>query len=325
MNIQTNLISQKRHSNQHLEVYLKRSSSVESVHRGHAVVSDNKGRVLMSAGKVNLETFIRSSLKPFQAIPFISSGAAEQTNSGEKGIAISCGSHAGTTMHAREVFRILWNAEIDVSKLQCPVPKKGKSPLEHNCSGKHAAFLVTSKKMGWPLETYLQGEHPLQEEITRRLAELLGLPAEELVAARDDCGAPTYLLRLSQMALLYAHLGASQFAELEQISRAMLSYPILVGGDEKFDTELMKNSHGQLISKGGAEGIQCISRLGEGIGLSIKVEDGSKRAKHAIALHLLKQLEWITPGRLEELEEKTLLMGPGVQLEVQGELKFQQN
>ena len=305
-----------------LEVKLKRNGSVESVHRVHAVVCDQRGRILMRAGQANYETFIRSALKPFQALPFLSSGAVALVDCGDRGVAISCASHAGTPAHAREAFKILWNAELEASDLQCPVPTGASSPLEHNCSGKHAAFLATCRKMSWPTDTYLQGDHPVQKEVNRRVAELLGLPAEELIAARDDCGAPTLRLQLAQMALLYAHLGASKQAELEQISRAMLTHPLLVAGEGKFDTELMSRAHGQVLSKGGAEGIQCLSRIGEGLGVAIKVEDGSRRAKQAVALHLLKQLDWLTPSGLEELEEQVMVLSPGVQLEVQGALRI---
>ena len=124
--------------------------------------------------------------------------------------------------------------------------------------------------------------------------------------------------QLAQMALLYAHLGASRHAELEQISRAMLAHSDLVAGAGRFDTELMGRSHGQVLSKGGAEGIQCLSRIGEGLGVAIKVEDGSRRAKQAVALHLLRQLEWLTPMSLQELEEQVLILNPGVHLEVNG-------
>ena len=304
-----------------LEVCLRRGSITESVHRVHAVVCDGRGRVLLSAGNAGLESFIRSALKPFQALPFLSSGTADQLDVDERGIAISCASHAGTNAHAREAFRLLWKAELDTAALQCPVPAGADSPLQHNCSGKHAAFLATSRKMGWPLETYLQKDHPLQVEVNRRVAELIGLPAEELVAERDDCGAPTLVLQLAQMALLYAHLAASQHAELEQISRAMLSHPDLVAGEGRFDTELMRRSHGQVLSKGGAEGIQCLSRIGEGLGVAIKVEDGSRRAKQAVALHLLRQLEWLTPMGLDELDEQVLVVNRGVQLSVTGTLQ----
>ena len=304
-----------------LEVQLKRGSSIESTHRVHAVVCDSRGRVLMRAGQPDFETFIRSALKPFQALPLISSGASETYNCGERGLAISCGSHAGTPAHAREAFRMLWNAELESEQLQCPVPEGRSSPLEHNCSGKHAAFLITARKMGWPLETYLQGDHPLQQEVLRRVGELLGLPPDELVAERDDCGAPTLRLELAQMALLFAHLGSSTHAEFEQISRAMLAHPELVAGEGRFDTELMRRSHQQVISKGGAEGIQCLSRTREGLGVAIKVEDGARRAKHAVALHLLRQLDWLTPSGLQELGEKLLIVNPGVQINVEGELR----
>ena len=314
-----------RSSTAPLEVVLRRGCIQESLHRVHAVVCDGRGRVLMSAGQSGYETFIRSALKPFQALPFLSSGAAAAMEVGDRGIAISCASHSGSLAHAREAFKLLWNAELDVDHLQCPVPSGGDSPLQHNCSGKHAAFLATSRKMAWPLDTYLQSDHPLQVEVNRRVAELLGLPADELVAARDDCGAPTLRLQLAQMALLYAHLGASRHAELEQISRAMLAHPDLVAGDGRFDTELMRLSHGQVLSKGGAEGIQCLSRVGKDLGVAIKVEDGSRRAKQAVALHLLRQLEWLTPLGLQDLEEQVLIVNPGVNLEVNGALAFQQS
>ncbi len=55
------------------------------------------------------------------------------------------------------------------------------------------------------------------------------------------------------------------------------------------------------------------------------MEDGSRRAKQAVALHLLRQLEWLTPMGLQELEEQVLVVNPGVHLEVNGALRFQQS
>ncbi len=305
-----------------LEVRLLREGILESRHRVHAVVCDQRGRVLMRAGDPQQLSFVRSALKPFQATIFVSSGAAEMVGCGERGLAIACASHDGSAAHAREAFRILWGAELEVEQLQCPVPVGATSPLEHNCSGKHAAFLATCRRMHWPLESYLQSEHPLTREVLKRVGELLGLPAAELVIARDDCGAPTLLLQLAQMALLFAHLGAGAMPDLEQLSRAMLANPELVAGEERFDTELMRLGHGQVISKGGAEGIQCLSRVSEGLGVAIKVEDGASRAKHAVALHLLEQLDWLTPMTLEELRRRFQAPAPHLQLEVIGELRF---
>ena len=305
-----------------LEVRLLRNGIPESGHRVHAVVCDRRGRVLMRAGDPQQLSFIRSAQKPFQATVFVSSGAADQGQSGERGLAIACASHAGTATHAREAFRLLWAAEIEAEQLQCPVPPGRTSALEHNCSGKHAAFLASCRRLGWSTESYLQPEHPLQQQVLQRTAELLGLPAAELVVARDDCGAPTVQLQLAQIALLYAHLGAGEQPVLERLSRAMLAHPELVAGEGRFDTELMRLGHGQVLSKGGAEGIQCLSRVGEGLGVAIKVEDGASRAKHAVALHLLEQLDWLTPMTLEELRQRFLRPAPHLQLEVKGELRF---
>jgi L-asparaginase len=305
-----------------LEVRLLRNGIPESRHRVHAVVCDARGRVLMRAGDPQQLSFIRSAHKPFQATVFVASGCAGQGESGERGLAIACASHAGTAMHAREAFRLLWAADLEAELLQCPVPTGGTSPLEHNCSGKHAAFLASCRHLGWSTESYLQGDHPLQREVMKRTGELLGLPAAELVTARDDCGAPTVQLQLAQMALLYAHLGAGEQPDLEQLSRAMLAHPQLVAGEGRFDTELMRRGHGQVLSKGGAEGIQCLSRVGEGMGVAIKVEDGASRAKQAVALHLLEQLDWLTPTTLQELREVFLRPAAQLELEVLGELRF---
>ena len=141
----------------------------------------------MCAGNPEYKSFIRSALKPFQAIPFVSSGAAAKINNASKSISLACGSHSGSRVHSREAFKILWEYDIDISNLKCPNTKK--SSLEHNCSGKHAAFLATCKKLNWPIETYLMGDHPLQKEIFRIVSELLEIPISEIKAERDDCGA----------------------------------------------------------------------------------------------------------------------------------------
>ena len=310
-------------NNPPLEAALIRGSQIESIHKIHAVISDKKGRVLMCAGNPEYKSFIRSALKPFQAIPFVSSGAASKINNASKSIALACGSHSGSKLHSREAFKILWEYDIDINDLKCP--KSKISPLEHNCSGKHAAFLATCKKLNWPLETYLKGDHPLQIEIFRIIAELLEIPTSDIRAERDDCGAPTLYLKLIEMSKLYSLLSSSESAELEQITRAITTNPIMISDNNKFDTEIIKASHGQVIGKGGAEGIQCLCKLNEGIGLALKVEDGSKRAKHAVSLHLLKQLEWISDLRIQDIEEKVFNFSEGVRIEVKGQLKFQES
>jgi L-asparaginase len=312
----------KRNQNAELRVHLLREGIAESNHIAHAVVSDSRGRVLSLAGDAETETFVRSALKPFQALAVATTGTLERYGLDDKDLAIMCSSHRGSIEHVRQVFHILWRADIEPTMLKCPTPEGKDTPLRNNCSGKHAGMLAVCQQRNWPLDSYLHRNHPVQTLILGKVADLLGMPADEFIMAHDDCGAPTYLMQLSQMSTLFAKLASGDSLDMERIVRAMTHHPDMVGGVDAFDTELMKLTDGELVSKSGAEGIQCIGRVGEGLGLAIKVLDGSKRAKYAIAIHLLKQLGWILPAVAETLAETYMVLSQYKRLDVVGELAF---
>ncbi|PSB01576.1 asparaginase [Merismopedia glauca] len=310
----------KRGCAPHLEVRLLREGIVESTHRVEAVVCDNRGRVLLGAGNSETVAFARSALKPFQALAVTSTGTLEKYNLTDKDLAIICSSHQGKIEQTRQVFNILWRCDLHPSSLQCPIPPDKTSPLEHNCSGKHAGMLAVCQHFNWSINDYLERHHQVQKLILTKMAEILKMPAEEFIVAHDDCGAPTYLMQLDQMASLYARLASGDRLDLERIIRAMTHYPELISGPGMFDTQLMELTEGQIVAKSGSEGVECIGRIGEGMGLAIKVTDGARRAKYAVAIHLLKQLGWITPTIAETLTEKFMNSGPYKRLEVIGEL-----
>lgn len=310
----------KRYQSTELEVQLLREGIIESVHIGHAVVCDSRNRVLSVAGDAEMATFVRSALKPFQALAVAAAGTLERYDLDDRDLAIMCASHQARIEQVRQAFHILWKAELEPNQLQCPIPEGKQSPLEHNCSGKHAGMLALCQQRNWPLESYLHRNHPLQQFILNTVAELLSMPADEFIGAHDDCGAPTYLMPLSQMAVLFAKLASGDNLEMERIVRAMTHHPELVAGPEAFDTELLRLTEGALVSKSGAEGIQCVGRVGQGMGLAIKVRDGAKRAKYAVAVHLLKQLGWVTPDVAEQLAESYMMVGNYKRLDVQGDL-----
>jgi L-asparaginase len=312
----------KRTQAKPLEVRLLREGITESTHTVQAVVCDERGRVLSVAGNSETAAFVRSALKPFQALAVTTTGTLERYNLSDRDLAIITSSHKGRIEQVRQVFNILWRADLDPQALQCPTPEGKNSPLEYNCSGKHAGMLAVCQQRHWPINNYLERKHPVQQLILGKVAELLRMPAEEFLTAHDDCGAPTYLMQLSQMASLYALLASSNNVDMERIVRAMTHHPHLVAGQGEFDTELMGLAPGELVSKSGAEGVQCIGRLGEGMGLTIKVMDGSKRAKYAVAIHLLQQLGWITPSAADSLSEKFMNLGKYKRLEVIGELSL---
>ncbi len=303
-----------------LKIQLLREGIVESIHYAHAVVCDDHGRILFSAGTPDYNTFVRSSLKPFQALCATTTGTLGKFGLGDRDLAIMCASHQGTPVQSRQAFNILWRADIEPSALQCPTPATAKTNLQHNCSGKHAGMLAACRQLNVPTATYLNRNHPVQMLILSQVAELLRVPAAELIGARDDCGAPTYLMQLSHMAYLYAHLAAGERLELERTMRAMTHHPELVAGVGQFDTELMQLTQGELVSKTGAEGIQCVGRVGESMGLAIKVVDGSKRAKFAATIHALKQLGWISSEVADQLADRFIQLSKFTRLDVHGEL-----
>lgn len=309
-----------RKSSTPLQVQLLREGIVESTHIAHAVACDSRGRVLASAGEAELGTFIRSALKPFQALAILSTGTLDKFNLSDKDLAIICSSHQGNLDQVRQAFNVLWRCDVEPLALQCPTPKGENTPLAHNCSGKHAGMLAACKHQGWSIDNYTQRSHPIQKLIIAKIAELLGMPADEFICAHDNCGAPTYFMQLNQMATLFAKLSSGHSLDMERITRAMTNHPMIISGPNGFDSQLMYLTEGTLVSKSGAQGIQCIGRVGEGMGIAIKVVDGSKQAKYATAVHLLKQLGWITPDVSEALAERFMLPGKYSRLDVVGEL-----
>ena len=303
-----------------VHIQLLREGIVESIHQAHAAVCDDRGRLLMSAGHPEESSFIRSSLKPFQALAVVGSGAMERYELGDRDLALMCGSHAGSIEQARQAFNILWKADLEPTVLQCPIPPGGRSALEYNCSGKHAGMLAMCQQFNWNTRDYMNIKHPVQQLVLKKVGECLGMPAAELMTARDDCGVPTCYLPLQQMAFLYAKLASGDSLEMERVVRAMTHHPELVAGEGLFDTELMRLSEGRLVSKSGAEGVQCISRLGERQGMAIKVKDGARRAKYAAAIHLLRQMSWMSPAIAEDLSDQFLNLSSSKRLEVSGEL-----
>ncbi|MEO0827995.1 MAG: asparaginase, partial [Cyanobacteria bacterium J06642_9] len=143
-----------------IRIQLLREGVVESTHHAEAVICDSRGRVLSVAGNPETGTFMRSALKPFQALAIIATGTLERFDLDDRDLAIICSSHRGNMEQVRQVFHILWRADIEPEMLQCPAAGDKQSALQHNCSGKHAGMLAACRQQNWPLGTYLERSHP---------------------------------------------------------------------------------------------------------------------------------------------------------------------
>ena len=76
-----------------------RGKTLESIHRGHLIVTDGFGNAIHRIGDPETVAFWRSAAKAFQAIAFLISGAADRFGFTEKEVALACGSHSGENFH----------------------------------------------------------------------------------------------------------------------------------------------------------------------------------------------------------------------------------
>ena len=281
-----------------------RGELVESVHRGRLAVFDPRGGELESLGDPEAYVYLRSSAKPFQALPLVLSGAADAFGLTDEEIAVACASHNTEPPHLAAVRSILEKAGLSEDDLQSgahlpmyepaadELVRKGEEPrpIHGNCSGKHAGMLAVCVHEGYETLDYREPAHPLQRRILGLMAEVCGVEKDEVLVAGDNCGVPAFALPLRSFAVGIARMATGEelpdrVAEAaRRIRNAMRSHPFMVAGTGRLDTELMERTH--LLVKGGAEAVLAVGNP-EGWGLALKVSDGSSRAVRPAALAAL--------------------------------------
>jgi len=297
-------------------VQLTRGGIVECQHFGALAIVDSAGTLLASLADPKLVTFPRSSMKPFQVLPFVERGGIDHFNLTDEELAIFCASHSGTDRHVAVLKSIHAKVGLQESDLQCGVqwPEKETSdamklrgeeptPYRQNCSGKHSGMLAAAKMRQLSLKDYLDPEHPIQKTIRKTMAEMSGVQAKELILGTDGCSAPVYALPLCNFASAVArlcdpdNLGAEREDACRKITKAMMQNPFMVAGPHRLDTALMEVLSGKVVSKGGAEGYQMIGIMpgvlnprSRGIGIAFKFSDGdpNRRATHCLTVALMR-------------------------------------
>jgi L-asparaginase II len=312
-----------------LNVELVRGDIVESEHHISMAMVDVRGQNLISFGDTTKPTYLRSSAKPFQALPFVERGYAERFQFSSQQLAILCASHSGTDLHVGIVRELLEDHDLSESNLQCGMHtpfdgstaerllSQGESPtpLRHNCSGKHTGMLLFTQLADEDIKNYLQRSVLVQQTILHVFSEMVSVKEDEIEVGIDGCSAPNFAVPLQAAALGYARLmdpsdlGKLRSQACRRIVQAMLSNPEIVAGAGRFDTELMQTVKGRLLAKGGAEGYQAIgippeqlpNRLSAGLTLKVHDGDSGKRVVGLITLVILSTLGLVT------LEEQSQL------------------
>lgn len=279
---------------------------VETFHHGAVAVVGVDGALIASSGNIDRPFFIRSSAKPFQAT--VSQEAGADLTALE--LAIACASHRGFPAHVAMVAAVLDGGRIDESALQCPhawplalaaqrivVRAGAMNPrrIWHNCSGKHAGFLRACIAQGWPIDTYLSPDHPLQKRVIAFVSELGELDVGPVGV--DGCGAPVLRTTARAMARMYARLGSEEL--LGGAFEVMHRYPSLVSANGEGDTEIAIAT--DAVAKGGAAG--CIGVAVHGrFGVAVKSWDGIASIANLGAVSALDQLGVLSPAAVSALD-----------------------
>ena len=299
-------------------VEVTRGAITESRHRGHIVVVEPDGNIVNYLGSPQNVTFLRSSAKPFQALPLLTSGAADRYEFTDREVALACASHNGESIHTELASSMLQKIGLGPEALKCGIHEpysvevagnlrlQGKMPnvLQNNCSGKHAGMLAVAKHIGAPIDNYHLAENPVQKAIADVMSQFSDVAVTDMSVAIDGCAVPVFGITVKAMALAYARL-VSPPATFDKptrdacarIVRVMSAYPELIGGtSDRLDTEIMRAAPGRLISKVGAEGVYTAGIVPceewpRGLGLALKIEDGDdKRARPTVVVETLRQL-----------------------------------
>jgi L-asparaginase II len=306
-----------------LFVEVTRNKTVESRHYGAALVCDHKGNLLESWGDVEQPIFPRSALKQMLAIDVIESGASDHFALSDAELTLACASHQGEPMHQNLVEAWLKRLGLSLNDLACgsALPDDTESAHRvlasghhgcrsyHNCSGKHAAFLTTALHLGLPTKNYHHIEHPMQQRALGILSDLAEIDVRQFPMGIDGCGVPAPTMPLMQLGHAIARfakpvdLKEQRAKAIYRLHSAIAQEPLFAAGHGTVVSDLCAVTKGAILAKTGAEGVLIAALPGPGLGIALKISDGSARPRSAALLAILNHLGVLSEAEKMQLRE----------------------
>lgn len=304
-----------------LLVEVTRNGTVESRHFGAAVVCNFKGDVVQTWGDIESLVFPRSALKPMLAIHLVESGAIDQYTLSDAELSLACSSHQGEQMHQNLVESWLSRLGLTEDHLACGavLPENTDRAhqllasgqhgcrIHHNCSGKHVGFLTTALHLNLPMNNYHLLEHPLQQLSLDILSDLAEIDLKQFPIGVDGCGLPAPTMPLLQLGCAVArfanpvNLSEYRAQAIYRLHEAITNEPLYIAGHGTVVSELNEVTKGAVLAKTGAEGVLTAALPERGLGVALKIADGSTRASSIALLAILDHL-----GALSDKEKHKL-------------------
>jgi L-asparaginase II len=155
---------------------------------------------------------------------------------------------------------------------------------------------------------YTRADHPVQQAALSAIADVTGVDAARMPVATDGCSAPNPAMTLLDMARGYAKFAVARAdapeareRALARVRAAMAAHPEMVAGENRLCTALMRATQGRLVTKTGAEGLQCVALPALGLGIVVKARDGARRAVAPALVGWLRALDLISAAEEEAL------------------------
>ncbi len=296
-----------------------RGPLLENVHRGSVAIVASDGALVEGWGDVDRLILPRSSYKILQALPLVESGAADAFSLGAKELALACASHSGAPIHTEPVAGLLKRLDLGEADLLCgrqtPQDKTARTALfssggkpnqlHNNCSGKHAGFLTLSRHLGASSRSYVDVDHPVQIAACDAISEVAQYDARTAFGL-DGCSAPNFAIPLRALATAMARLATpatlkgARRAAVERLREAMVRHPDLVAGEGRACTDFMRAAadaagHRGTVAKTGADGVFTAILPARGLGVALKIDDGSTAAAEAVMAGVLTRLGVVSP------------------------------
>jgi len=308
-----------------------RGEEIESQHIVYAVVINENEKTIFSTGDSNYITCIRSSLKPFQASTLIKYNGHEKFNLNNEELAILCASHSAEKKHTDTVLNILKKINCNHKDLECGTHaaydldtrhimiKKNIpfSSIHNNCSGKHAGMLALSKTLNIDYKNYIKKNHDVQKKISNNIFNYSKVKPTNI--SIDGCSVPTPFYSLKTIAKMYLQLINNSSKNLNILYNAMIKYPYMIAGKNRFDTDFMIATNSNGVSKGGGEAIQGLAMHTKKhgiISMALKVISGSHLVRDVAIMKILNHLECLSNDEnklLEHYIQKPIINHNGIQ------------
>lgn len=302
-----------------LQINIFRENNIESKHSVSAVVMTSSGQLMQTFGDVAQKIYPRSSIKCIQAIPIITTGAAEKFNVSDIELALAGASHSGELKHTDAVQNWLSRIGLSVTDLECGahapanqaafinlLKNKHFTALENNCSGKHTGMLAAALAMNAPTKGYVKNEHPVQQLIQKIIEDFTSEKISSTDIAIDGCTLPTYFLRLENLALAMARFAdpqnfLSQYqVACERITNAIMQNPFYIAGTDRYCTQMTTLMQQAGFVKTGAEGVMFAALPKLKLGIAVKCHDGHSRAAEVAMTHILLSLKVISESEAQD-------------------------